>query len=380
MPTRFTFRRNQSSTVMQCIEVGADDVGSVRANAVLGTRISAGAEERVATALPDPSAYFASGRLKECLPSARHEFHIWRTASIIYSMFEGFAKSTADIGGIDISYVIGGTGPPLLLLHGFPQCKAMWARVAPLLADRFTVVCADLRGYGDSGKPRCTSDCSNYAFRAMADDQVGLMNNLGFSRFHIVGHDRGARTAHRMALDHAHCVETLTVMDIAPTYSMFMRTDHLIAQSYWHWYFLAQPEPFPETLIGHDPDYFYERSLLGWGAARAEDFDADMMAEYRRAWRNPDMIHGSCSDYRAAGAVDLKHDTEDLGRRVRCRALMLYGAKGVMARLFDLPAEWRTRLADMTVASLPGGHFFVDQFPRETAHILAEFLSHAEVG
>jgi haloacetate dehalogenase len=154
-----------------------------------------------------------------------------------------------------------------------------------------------------------------------------------------------------------------------------MRTDRDLAQAYWHWYFLAQPEPFPETLIGHDPDFFYDRSLLGWGAARAEDFDPEMMEEYRRAWRNPEMIHGSCSDYRAAGTIDLEHDTQDLHRRVECPALVLYGSKGVMARLFDLPAEWRSRLADMTAASLPGGHFFVDRFPEDTAKILEDFLA-----
>jgi haloacetate dehalogenase len=294
------------------------------------------------------------------------------------AMFETFTRGTADIDGIEISYAMGGAGPPVLLLHGYPQCKALWAKVAPLLADRFTVVCADLRGYGDSGKPRCAPDCSNYSFRAMAQDQVGLMTLLGFRRFHAVGHDRGGRTMHRMALDHAERVKTLTVMDIAPTYSMFMQTDRRLAQAYWHWYFLAQPEPFPETLIAHDPDFFYERSLFGWGAARAEDFDAEMLAEYRRAWRNPEMIHGSCSDYRAAGAVDLGHDSLDLNRQVRCPALVFYGAKGVMARLFDLPAEWRIRLADMTEATLPGGHFFVDQFPKETARILADFLTRHE--
>jgi len=293
-------------------------------------------------------------------------------------MFEQFKQSTMDVDGVEIAYAIGGAGPPVLLLHGFPQSKALWAKVAPVLAARFTVVCADLRGYGDSAKPRCSPDHANYSFRAMAADQRGLMEGLGFKRFHAVGHDRGGRTAHRLALDHPECLKTLTVMDIAPTYTMFMQTNWQVAQAYWHWYFLAQPEPFPETLIGQDPDFFYERSLLGWGAARAEDFDAGMLAEYRRCWRNPQMIHGSCSDYRAAGTVDLVHDTEDLDRRVQCPALMLYGSNGVMARLFDLPAEWRSRLADMTVAALPGGHFFVDQFPHETAQILGDFLSRHE--
>ncbi len=149
----------------------------------------------------------------------------------------------------------------------------MWAKVAPILAERFTVVCGDLRGYGDSSKPHCAPDKSNYAFRAMAADQVGLMKSLGFDRFQVAGHDRGGRTAHRMALDHAGAVQTLTVMDIVPTYKLFMETNRHLAGAYWHWYFLSQPEPFPETMIGANPDFFYETSLAGWGAARIRDFD-----------------------------------------------------------------------------------------------------------
>jgi pimeloyl-ACP methyl ester carboxylesterase len=183
-------------------------------------------------------------------------------------MFEGFTRGDANIDGTDIAYVMGGSGPPVLLLHGFPQSRAMWARVAPRLASRYTTVCADLRGYGASAKPKCLPDRSNYAFRAMAADQIGLMRRLGFERFHLVGHDRGGRTGHRMALDHPDAVRTLTVMDIVPTYTMFMETNRQVAGSYWHWYFLSQPEPFPERLIGHDPDFFYETCLAGWGAAR----------------------------------------------------------------------------------------------------------------
>jgi haloacetate dehalogenase len=295
-------------------------------------------------------------------------------------VFEGFDRRTVNVAGIDIAYVKGGTGPPVLLLHGFPQSLAMWARVAPLLADRYTVVCADLRGYGDSAKPKCLPDRSNYSFRAFASDQLALMRELGFARFHLIGHDRGGRTGHRMALDHPDAVRSLTVMDIVPTYAMFMETDRKLASAYWHWYFLSQPEPFPERLIGHDPDYFYEVCLVGWGAAKLADFDPDALAEYRRAWRNPEMIHGSCSDYRAAGSVDLEHDRADLDARVECPTLVLYGATGVMARLFDIPAEWRKRCTQVTDASLPGGHFFVDQFGRETALILSSFLDRLEQG
>ena len=289
-------------------------------------------------------------------------------------MFEGFKRRTVDVGGIEIACVVGGSGPPALLLHGFPQNLAMWSYVAPILSERYTVVCADLRGYGDSSKPRCLPDRSNYSFRAFAADQVGLMRNLGFRTFHAIGHDRGGRTAHRMALDHAEAVRTLTVMDIVPTYAMFMDTNRKVAGAYWHWYFLSQPEPFPERLIGADPDYFYETCLVGWGATQIGDFEQDMLAAYRHAWRQPEMIHGSCSDYRAAASIDLEHDAADLDRKIECPTLVLYGSAGVMARLFDIPAEWRQRCAHVTDRSLPGGHFFVDQFARETATILAEFL------
>jgi haloacetate dehalogenase len=293
-------------------------------------------------------------------------------------MFEGFAHKRITVGEIEIACVVGGAGPPLLLLHGFPQNKAMWARVAPQLAQHFTFVCADLRGYGDSMKPQCLPDRSNYAFRALAADQLGLMRELGFERFHVVGHDRGGRTGHRMALDHPDAVITLTVMDIVPTYAMFMDTNRDVAGAYWHWYFLSQPEPFPERLIGNDPDFFYETCLVGWGATKLADFDPEMLAEYRRTWRDPAAIHGSCSDYRAAASIDLVHDDADIARRVTCPALVFYGAQGVMAKLFDIPAQWRKRCAALQEATLPGGHFFVDQYPDETARVLRDFLLAAQ--
>jgi haloacetate dehalogenase len=292
-------------------------------------------------------------------------------------LFEGFQRNRAAVGDVEIDYMIGGSGLPVLLLHGFPQNKAMWARVAPHLAQRLTVVCADLRGYGDSSKPNCRPDRSNYAFRTMAADQVGLMQQLGYERFHVVGHDRGGRTGHRMALDHPQAVLTLTVMDIVPTYAMFVDTNKNVASAYWHWYFLAQPEPFPERLIESDPDLFYETCLVGWGATRLSGFDPEMLGAYRRAWRNVGMIHGSCSDYRAAASIDLEHDAADIDRKVTCPTLAFHGAQGVMAKLFDIPEEWRKRCVEVHAASLPGGHFFVDQFPTETAEILLGFLGGA---
>jgi haloacetate dehalogenase len=260
------------------------------------------------------------------------------------------------------------------LLHGFPQSLAMWAGVAPLLARNFTVVCADLRGYGDSSKPKCSADRANYSFRAMAADQAALMHRLGFGRFHAIGHDRGGRTCHRMALDRPEIVLSLAVFDIVPTYAMFMDTNRHVAGGYWHWYFLSLPEPFPERMIGHDPDYFYETCLIGWGATGLSDFDAQMLAEYRRCWRDPAMIHGSCSDYRAAATIDLDHDAADLDNKVQCPTLALWGSKGLMHKYFDLAAEWKKRCTNVQSAMLPGGHFFVDQFPAETAKVLQDFI------
>ena len=289
-------------------------------------------------------------------------------------MFDGFERKVCTIDGVDIACVIGGAGPPVLLLHGFPQNKSMWARVAPQLASHFTVVCADLRGYGDSAKPACLPDRSNYAFRAFAADQVGLMRQLGFDRYHVIGHDRGGRTAHRMALDRPDTLLTLTVIDIVPTYTMFMETNRHIASAYWHWYLLSQAEPFPERLIGNDPDFFYEACMVGWGASKISYFDAEMLADYRRCWRDPAMIHGSCSDYRAAASIDLDHDTADHHRMVTCPTLVFFGSLGIMAQMFDIPLEWRKRCANVTEVALKGGHFFVDHFPNQTSEVLLQYL------
>lgn len=292
-------------------------------------------------------------------------------------MMEGFVDRTVDVDGVRIACSVGGSGPPVLLLHGYPQCRALWARVGPILAARHTVVAADLRGYGDSDKPRSLPDASNYAFRAMAADQVGLMRRLGFPRFHLVGHDRGGRVAHRLALDHPDAVASLALLDIVPTHAVYAGMNRTVALTYWHWPFLAQPEPLPERLIGADPDFFYETCLVGWGAAKLADFDPDQLAAYRRAWRDPAMIHASSSDYRAAARIDLAHDEADLGRTVGCPALVLYGSAGALPKMFDVEACWRPRLADMTVATLPAGHFLIDGMPGETAAILLAFLARA---
>lgn len=287
------------------------------------------------------------------------------------TLIPGFTAHTAQLNGTHIHYATGGAGPALLLLHGFPQTHAMWHAVAPALAQHFTVVAPDLRGYGDSGKP---SGDARYTFREMASDPAALMAALGHTSYHVVGHDRGGRTAHRLALDTPDAVRTLTVMDIVPTHLLLSDLTRQVARAYYHWFFLAQPSPFPETLIAHDPDAYFESCLLGWGAAQLSDFAPSALDAYRTAWRDGDTIRGMCADYRAALDLDFADDAADLDRRVTCPALVLWGAHGAMATAYDVAATWRDRLSDMRAAAVPGGHFFVDQSPDETATALLDFL------
>ncbi|MCR8546319.1 alpha/beta hydrolase [Salipiger sp. P9] len=284
----------------------------------------------------------------------------------------------AAVNGQTIAYDIAGNGPPLLLLHGYPQCRALWRPVFPLLTDAFTVIAPDLRGYGDSSMPDSVEAMS---FRAMAEDMLALMDHLGFGRFHLAGHDRGARVSHRLALDAPDRPVAVSLLDIVPTHHLLSHCTQEVARAYYHWFFLAQPAPFPETLIGHDPQTYFERCLLGFGKAALSDFDPELLAEYRRAWAQPGAIRAGCNDYRAAIDVDFHHDAADLGRRVECPAQVLYGAEGAMARLMDVPATWADRLARMEAQAIPGGHFFPDQSPRETAEALRAFhLKHAGDG
>lgn len=280
------------------------------------------------------------------------------------------------LNGVEIGYSVAGKGSPVLLLHGFPQTRAMWGPVAQELAQRHTVVMADLRGYGASGKPGLDNPQTSaaYSFRAMGQDQFALMSALGFERFHLVGHDRGARVAHRMVLDEGARVASLTLMDIVPTHLLLTELRQEVARSYFHWFFLAQPYPLPEQLIASDPDYFFESCLLGWGGATLEDFAPAHMAAYRDAWRDPAVIFGMCQDYRAALDHDLALDAQDITRKIDCPSLVLFGAQGAMARHFDVPATWGAWLANMQAQAIAGGHFFPDTAPSETAQALWEFL------
>ena len=275
--------------------------------------------------------------------------------------------------GITVAYDVEGEGAPVLLLHGFPQTRALWTPVAERLARRFTVVTADLRGYGASSKPEADPDLANYTFRAMAADQLALMRRLGHDRFHLVGHDRGARTAYRLALDATGAVASLTLMDILPTDALLAAWTYPVSKAYFHWSFLAQPAPLPEHMIEADPDHFYEACLLGWGGASLADFPA--LDTYRAAWREASTIAGMTNDYRAAVTIDQDHDAADAGRTLDMPALVLWGAEGAMAKNFDVAEVWRPRLKRMTARAIPGGHFFIDQHPDETADALETFLA-----
>lgn len=288
-------------------------------------------------------------------------------------LMPGFRWYDADVDGIAIRYAIGGAGPPLLLLHGHPQTHLTWHRVAPALAERFTVIAADLRGYGDSAKPAGGEGHVNYSKRSMATDQVRLMQLLGFERFALVGHDRGARVAHRLALDHPERVSRLTLLDIAPTATMYARTDKEFATRYFWWFFLIQPFDLPERMIAADPDFFLDRHLAA--QARIEGaIDPRVLAEYRRCYRDPATRHAICEDYRAAATVDLDHDAADAGRRIEAPVLVLWGAKGTVGTLYDVLETWRDRAADLAGGPIDCGHNLQEEAPEALLARLIPFL------
>lgn len=286
-------------------------------------------------------------------------------------MFPGFHRATIATASTTINVVSGGNGPPLLLLHGYPQTHVMWHRIASALAREFSVVMTDLRGYGDSGKPPGGPNHEAYSKRVMARDQVDVMHHLGFDRFAVVGHDRGGRVAHRMALDHPDRISRLAVLDIVPTHELYRLITKTFATSYFHWFFLIQPNPLPETMIGRDPE-FWLRSLFG--RAFSSTVAPDAFAEYLRCFSEPDAIHASCEDYRAAASIDLIHDEHDLGTRITCPLLVLWGEYGAMHGLYDVAATWRERARDVRGRALPGGHLLAESVPEETLAELLPFL------
>ena len=279
-------------------------------------------------------------------------------------MFEGFSDVSATVDGIKIHALMAGTGPALLLLHGHPQTHAIWHKVAPTLARQFTVVVADLRGYGDSGKPPGEPDHANYAKRRMALDQVRLMQALGLPTFAVIGHDRGGRVAARMALDHPDVVSRLVTLDVAPTLAMYQQTSFEFAHAYWHWFFLVRPSPFPETLIRADPD-LYLKQTMGARSAGLKPFAPEAYAAYLRCLSDPATAHGICEDYRASVGIDLEHDQADLaaGKQIQCPFLALWGRDGVIERCFDPLAEWRRWNPGVKGMALPCGHYIPEEAP-----------------
>lgn len=298
-------------------------------------------------------------------------------STAIQQLFEGFEACSVVINGdVRIEAVVGGSGPPLLLLHGHPQTRAIWHRVAPVLAKHHYVVAADLRGYGDSSKPRGTADHANYSKRVMAADQVALMRSLGFERFDVLAHDRGARVAHRMAMDHPATVGRLALLDIAPTLAMYEQTTEEFARAYWHWFFLIQPAPLPERLIAADPAA-YVRDVMGQRSAGLAPFDPLALAEYQRCLAIPGTAHGICEDYRAAADIDLMHDRadRDAGRLLLQPLLALWGAQGVVDRCFRPLDEWRRVARDVRGEPLPCGHYIAEEAPQAMLESVLPFFS-----
>ena len=292
------------------------------------------------------------------------------------AFFESFTRTEIAAKGARIVTVHGGKGPPLLLMHGNPFTHVNWHKVAPSLASDFTVVCTDLRGYGDSEKPPGGEDHSGYSFRAMAQDQVEVMAALGFNKFYAAGHDRGGRVLHRMCLDHADKVTRAAILDIIPQHHLLNNVTRQWGTFSWHWFFNIQPEPLPEKMMGADPDWFIQRKLAKTKQGLSF-FDPAALAEYMRCFRNPETIHAICEDYRATFGVDLEMDTKDFdaGRKITVPLLLLWGATGGVGRNHK-PAEiWAKYASDIRGAqALPCGHYLSEEAPKETAEALRAFF------
>ncbi|OSQ39629.1 alpha/beta fold hydrolase [Thalassospira mesophila] len=290
-------------------------------------------------------------------------------------MFEGFREDIIAGDGADIFVRHGGNadGPGLLLLHGYPQTSAMWHKVAPQLADKYHVVCADLRGYGRSSKPETDAQHSPYSKRAMAADMVKVMAQLGHSQFYVGAHDRGARVAHRMGMDHAGAVKAIAMLDIAPTREMYRDTDDAFARAYWHWFYLIQPAPFPETMIGGDPDAYWKFKCKAQSAG-ASPFAPEALDEYLTLFRNPAVIHASCEDYRAGASIDIAHDDADGDRKLSMPLLAIWGGRGVIERCFDALALWRARAENVNGFALPAGHYLAEEIPDQVATQFLDFF------
>ena len=295
-------------------------------------------------------------------------------------MFDDFTKTRIKVNGVSINLVHGGAGPPLLLLHGYPQTHVEWHKIAPKLAEHYTVVAPDLRGYGDSEKPPAPEgDLSVYCKRTTAHDQVDVMTELGFESFHVVGHDRGARVGHRMALDHPERVRTFTSLDVVPSQAAFDHMDSQLSFAWFHWHLMRQPSPLPETLIGNSAKVYLDFLFEQWTAINGSITD-EAYAEYLRCFNDPETIRATCLDYRGI-ELDLMHDEVDRGRKLTCPVLLLWGSN--MAKRpgwqtgasLDMLTVWRERAVDVRGKPLNCGHFLPEELPEETTVELLAFLS-----
>ena len=317
------------------------------------------------------SALLAPGLLGESEPTQkpRAEF------------FPGFKREQIKTSGTTINTVYGGNekGSPLLLLHGIPETHVLWRKVAPVLAKDYFLVMPDLRGYGDSGKPPGGGDHFAYSKRAMAQDQVEVMKHLGFEKFALVGHDRGGRAAHRMALDYPDLLTKLVILDIVPTYLLYQNITQEFATIFYHWFLLVQPPPFPETMVANSAEYFLKSTLLWLGGHPLNEPVPDFVGpvvfqEYFRTFRSPETIHAICEDYRAAASIDLAHDKADLDKKIQCPLLVLWSEKGPFHRMYNVLQTWRDRAVQAQGKAMPTGHFLPEQMPEELTQELKTFL------
>ena len=288
-------------------------------------------------------------------------------------MFDGFKSAKIKSNKININYKIGGKGYPILMLHGYPQTHIMWRKVTPILSQDYTVICSDLRGYGDSDKPSSDIVHKNYSKKEMAKDQAELMELLGFNKYVVVGHDRGARVAHRMGLDYQDKISKMVLMDIVPTNHVFNTANMTLATRYYHWFFLIQKPPFPEKLIGKDPEFYLRSKLSMWGL-NEQYMSEDAVTEYLRCFSNPDTIRASCEDYRAGATIDMEDHNKDYDKKIECPLLILWGKKGTVEELYDPIEVWKKWAKNVQGFSLDCGHFIPEERPEETVDYIKNFI------
>ena len=289
-------------------------------------------------------------------------------------MLENFISKKIKTTDALINTKIGGTGPPILLMHGYPQTHLMWHKIAPQLSKKFTVIVTDLRGYGDSSKPETNNNHIVYSKKRMALDQVEVMKALGFEKFYAVGHDRGARVLHRMMIDNQNSVKKAVFMDIVPTLTMYNTADKNFAYNYYHWFFLTQPYDFPERLIGGNPEYYLRKKIKAWG--KNKDFiPKEVFNEYLRCFSNKETIHASCEDYRASFTIDLEHDKNDYGKKIKNPIYVMWGEYGFVGNNYQVIDVWKEYATNVKGRGLPCGHYIPEESPDETLKFLLEFLN-----